>query len=97
MNLFIKVLEVFKPDIFQCLCDTIPASGQTDKRIRKSVDRTLKFLDKCIEERERSKVGKWQGMLQFSVLFVSKEANLNSFKTVWHLFFLLPHFVCKRP
>lgn len=55
VNLFITVLEVFKPDIAQCLCDTTPASGQTEKRIRKSVDRTLKFLDKCIEEREHKK------------------------------------------
>ena len=76
MNLFITVLEVFKPDIAECLCDTIPASGQTEKRIRKSVDRTLKFLDKCTEERERNKVGKWQAMLQFSVLLVSKEVKL---------------------
>lgn len=53
---FIAVLEAFKPNIAECLCDTIPASRQTDKRIRKCVDRTLKFLDKCIEERE-SKVG----------------------------------------
>lgn len=65
MNLFITVLKVFKPDIAQCLCDTTPASGQTEKRIRKSVDRTLKFLDKCIEEREHNKVGSWQTMLQF--------------------------------
>ena len=48
---FITVLEAFKPDIAECLCDTIPAAEQTDKRIRKSVDRTLKFLDKCIEEK----------------------------------------------
>ena len=53
MNQFITVLEAFKPSIAECLCDTIPASQQTEKRIRKSVDRTLKFLDKCIEEKER--------------------------------------------
>lgn len=51
------MIEVFKPDIAECLCDTTPVSGQTEKRIRKSVDRTLKFLDKCIEEREHKKVG----------------------------------------
>ena len=92
MNLFITVLEVFKPDIAQCLCDTTPASGQTEKRIRKSVDRTLKFLDKCIEEREHKKVGKWHTMLQFLVLLESKEANLNHFKLKWHLFYLLSTF-----
>lgn len=60
-----QVLQAFKPNLAECLCDTIPASGQTEKRIRKSVDRTLKFLDKCLEEKELSKVGKWQAMLQF--------------------------------
>lgn len=50
------VLEAFKPDIVECLCDTLPASNQTEKRIRKSVDRTLKFLDKCIAEKD-SRVG----------------------------------------
>ena len=52
VNLFLVFLQTFKPNIAECLCDTIPASKQTDKRIRKSVDRTLKFLDKCIEEME---------------------------------------------
>lgn len=53
---FMTVLEAFKPDIAECLCDTLPASNQTEKRIRKSVDRTLKFLDKCIAEKD-SRVG----------------------------------------
>lgn len=52
VNLFLTFLQTFKPNIAECLCDTIPAFKQTDKRIRKSVDRTLKFLDKCIEEME---------------------------------------------
>ena len=50
---FITVLEVFQPDIAECLCDTVLASKQTEKRIRKSVDRTLMFLDQCIEEMEK--------------------------------------------
>lgn len=86
MNLFIKVLEAFKPDIAECLCDTTPASRQTEKRICKSVNRTLKFLDKCIEERELNKVGKLQAMLQFLVLPLPKEDNY--FKSTWHLFYL---------
>ncbi|XP_028394617.1 queuine tRNA-ribosyltransferase accessory subunit 2-like [Dendronephthya gigantea] len=45
---FIKILTSFKPDIAQCLCDSIP-SGQTSKRNKKSVDRTLKFLDEILE------------------------------------------------
>ena len=75
-----QVLQAFKPNLVECLCDTTPASGQTEKRIRKSVDRTLKFLDRCIEEKELSKVGKWEAMLQILVVLVP----LNS-KNVWHL------------
>lgn len=50
VNQFIALLEVFQPDIAECLCDTVLASKQTEKRIRKSVDRTLIFLDQCIDE-----------------------------------------------
>ena len=50
VNQFITMLEVFQPDIAECLCDTVLASKQTEKRIRKSVDRTLIFLDQCLEE-----------------------------------------------
>lgn len=53
---FMTVLEAFQPDIAECLCDTLPASSQTEKRIRKSVDRTLKFLDKCIAEKDSRKL-----------------------------------------
>ncbi|XP_068723839.1 queuine tRNA-ribosyltransferase accessory subunit 2-like [Montipora capricornis] len=56
VNRFITVLEVFKPNIAECLCDTIPASKQTEKRICRSVDRTLRFLDKCIEEKDKKEL-----------------------------------------
>ena len=39
----------------ECLCDTIPGD-ETVKRCRKSVDRTLKFLDECIKIKEHRKV-----------------------------------------
>ena len=39
----------------QCLCDTVPG-GQTCKRNRKSVDRTLKFLDDILEHRKNSDI-----------------------------------------
>ncbi|XP_065917071.1 queuine tRNA-ribosyltransferase accessory subunit 2-like isoform X2 [Dysidea avara] len=53
----VKVLEAFRPDVAQCLCDTIPASNDdvTIKRVRKSVDRTLKFLDETLLAAEKSK------------------------------------------
>ena len=55
MDHFIEILKSFKPDIVQCLCDTVP-SGQTSKRNRKSVDRTLKFLDNIIEHRNNNDI-----------------------------------------
>lgn len=45
---FVEILKSFKPDVAQCLCDTV-SSGQSRKRNRKSVDRTLKFLDEVLE------------------------------------------------
>ena len=52
---FLELLTSFKPDIVQCLCDTVP-DGQTTKRNKKSVDRTLKFLDEILEYQKNCKV-----------------------------------------
>ena len=52
---FLEILESFRPDVAQSLCDTVP-NGQTNKRNRKSVDRTLKFLDKLLESRKNNDV-----------------------------------------
>ena len=59
---FIEILKSFKPDIVQCLCDTV-SSGQTSKRNRKSVDRTLKFLDNLLEHRNSSGILKCMEIL----------------------------------
>ncbi|XP_062515982.1 queuine tRNA-ribosyltransferase accessory subunit 2-like [Corticium candelabrum] len=50
-----EVVDAFQPDWFQCLSD--PAVGGTlpPKRIRKSVDRTLRFLDETLQHQERQK------------------------------------------
>ena len=42
----------------ECLCDTVPinSDGLTTKRIKKSVDRTLQFLDDTLSAAEKSKV-----------------------------------------
>ena len=52
-------MEAFSPDVVQCLCDTIPAinsDGLATKRIKKSVDRTLQFLDETLSAAEKCKV-----------------------------------------
>ena len=45
----LSVVSSFKPDIFEPLCDTAAASENKSKRIKKSVDRTLSFLDQTLE------------------------------------------------
>ena len=52
----LKLVEAFRPNVFECLCDSAPSAGCKLKRIRKSVDRSLKFLDETIAERENSEV-----------------------------------------
>ena len=49
-------IEAFQPDIFESLCDTVSSVGQANKRIRKSVDRTLQFLDESLQIRQENEV-----------------------------------------
>jgi len=65
----VKVMEAFSPDIAQSLCDTIPASiGDVSiKRVRKSVDRTLKFLDETLLAAETSKVCTYISTVQYLI------------------------------
>ena len=53
----LKLVEAFRPDAFECLCDSSPSVGNKPKRVRKSVDRTLRFLDETVEARAGRKVG----------------------------------------
>ena len=53
----LRLVEAFQPSAFECLCDSVPATGNKLKRIRKSVDRTLKFLDETLAARASSEVG----------------------------------------
>ncbi len=42
-------VEAVQPNIFEALCDSVTlAAGHKMKRIRKSVDRSLRFLDETI-------------------------------------------------
>ncbi|XP_031561842.1 queuine tRNA-ribosyltransferase accessory subunit 2-like [Actinia tenebrosa] len=52
---FSSTLLSFRPNVVECLCDTIPSKGQTPKRIKKSVDRTLKYLDEIVTFKEENK------------------------------------------
>ena len=56
MEKFMKIQKSFKPDFYQTLCDSDTDLNSSNKRLKKSVDRTIEFLDKCLEEHKKSEV-----------------------------------------
>ena len=52
------LVESFQPDVFESLCDTASSLENQQKRIKKSVDRTLEYLDQSLEIKENSEVSK---------------------------------------
>lgn len=55
---FMAIQQALQPDWFQCLSDgEASCSEETSiKRVRKSVDRSLVFLDNCLQLQEESEV-----------------------------------------
>ncbi|XP_013420284.1 queuine tRNA-ribosyltransferase accessory subunit 2-like [Lingula anatina] len=53
---FIKLQEAIRPDWYQPLCDSDTDRNSSKKRLQKAVDRTLHFLDSCIEKHSASQV-----------------------------------------
>lgn len=51
---FMDIQEAFCPDMYQALCDSDTDKNSSKKRIRKSVERTLDYLDGCIEIHNKS-------------------------------------------
>ncbi len=45
-------MNIYRPDIFASLADKITVNAPNLKRIKKSVDRTLKWLDEAIDHTE---------------------------------------------
>ena len=52
----VGLVEAFKPDTFEALCDSASSLTNKPKRIRKSVDRTLSFLDQTLALRVENQV-----------------------------------------
>lgn len=52
----LKVIETFRPNVFEALCDSVSSDNNKIKRMKKSVDRTLRFLDETVALRSASKV-----------------------------------------
>uniref|UniRef100_UPI00398EF6B0 queuine tRNA-ribosyltransferase accessory subunit 2 isoform X2 n=1 Tax=Pristiophorus japonicus TaxID=55135 RepID=UPI00398EF6B0 len=54
---FMAIQQAFKPDWYQCMADGEPLPpGAPRKRVKKSVDRTLGFLDDCLKVHQNSEV-----------------------------------------
>lgn len=54
---FMDIQRAIQPDWFQCISDGDTISGEVSrKRAKKSVDRSLSFLDACLQLLEKSPV-----------------------------------------
>ncbi|XP_060688963.1 queuine tRNA-ribosyltransferase accessory subunit 2 isoform X2 [Hemiscyllium ocellatum] len=57
LSKFMAMQQAFKPDWYQSMADGEPLPpGASRKRVKKSVDRTLGFLDGCLKEHQNSEV-----------------------------------------
>lgn len=54
VNEYMKIVKLFRPVSYQALCDSDTPLNCSNKRLNKSVDHSLKFLDECIEEHNNS-------------------------------------------
>lgn len=63
IDLHTSIMEAYKPVIYQALCDSDTDNNSSNKRIKKSVDRTLDFLDSCLQKKEESDVSLEHGEL----------------------------------
>ncbi|XP_023296902.2 queuine tRNA-ribosyltransferase accessory subunit 2 [Lucilia cuprina] len=70
---FVSLVEAFKPDIYQGLCDADTNWESAKKRIQKSVDRTEAFMDACYEHHNNSET------LKKSCLFAPIVGGYNTF------------------
>jgi len=43
------LVDACRPDWYQPLCDSDTSRGSSLKRVRRAVDRTITYLDRCIE------------------------------------------------
>ncbi|KAG8224681.1 hypothetical protein J437_LFUL003796 [Ladona fulva] len=51
---YMDIMEAFKPDIYQCLGDGETNVDSTNKRIQKSIKRSLHMFHRCLERHKKS-------------------------------------------
>ena len=56
VDLYMRVQAAIVPDVYQALCDCDTDGTSGKKRLLKSVERTLHFLDKCLEKHSVAQV-----------------------------------------
>lgn len=69
-ELWAKVLETYRPDLYSAMADIICDKDAKTKRIKRSVDRTLRWLDECLPKAKVSWGKPTQERVVCSRLFV---------------------------
>ena len=68
---YARFVESLRPNVYESLCDSASSASNMQKRIKKSVDRTVLFLDEMLELRNFSKVHLHQpGELHLELIIV---------------------------
>ena len=53
---YMDFVRVSRPNVFESLCDSVSSHTNKLKRVRKSVDRTLRFLDEALALKQECQV-----------------------------------------
>ncbi|XP_074655402.1 queuine tRNA-ribosyltransferase accessory subunit 2-like [Tubulanus polymorphus] len=75
---YVKVQEIFQPDFYQCLSDSDVNESSSRKRLQKSHERTINFLDMCLRKHQESENLDGVGILGVIVGGYDTEARIQS-------------------
>ena len=73
----VQFVAAGQPNVFECLCDTVSSQEHELKRVKKSVDRTLKFLDQTLSALEGREVSTRGPQLVVCAYEISKSDEYN--------------------
>jgi len=57
---WMRLITACSPDWYESLCDSDTHQGSSRKRVRRAVDRTIDYLDACIDMQTRLPVSRLQ-------------------------------------
>lgn len=55
-DMYMNLVETFKPDIYLALCDGDTDIESSNKRVEKATEKSRMFLEKCLQRHEKSAV-----------------------------------------